>query len=398
MTATLGTDCGCGCGGLAANCTSQTAAGERTRYYPRQLVAAADLTQDQLYFREKSRRHNRLLHGWGIVCGAEVRVSQQAGCVDVNAGYILGPYGDEIVIDDVVTVDLSARNADGDAANGCIPPDPWCAEVKVAPPANQPVYLAVAYAEYPCVPVQTVTSGCGCGCDETACEYSRWRDSYRIRVLDTLPDTYPTPMNPPWVGIAFSCSSDWATTNANLARELMINQPALATNQPAPTSDTSAFCVCPKCSPCPTSPWVILADITVNGDQITIDCNSHRRYVASFRDYFYMCRTMTPLSRPQLANLFTSSALDQLRAHPDNIAGAVITQPANSLSVDVPANSPLANRLASMTVADVALMPRDTFVVNMVTGASAAQRAALADRAGQIWEKAVAAKQLADGL
>ncbi len=395
MTATLGTDCGCG--GSAASCPTPTAAGERTRYYPRQLVAAADLTQDQLYFREKSRRHNRLLHGWGIVCGAEVRVSQQAGCVDVNAGCILGPYGDEIVIDNVVTVDLSARNADGDAANGCVPPDPWCAEVKVAPPANQPVYLAVAYTEYPCVPVQVVTSGCGSGCEETACEYSRSRDSYRIRVLDILPDTYPAQMTPPSSAIALSCRLGSATTNANLAQELQINQPAPANPTP-PQSATAPFCDCPQCSSCPTSPWVILADITVKNDQITIVCNSHRRYVASFRDFFYMCSRFSPLSGSQLSDLFTKAALDQLRAHPEDIAGAVVAQPASNLAVDVPADSPLAKRLSSLTIADVALTPRDTFVANMVAGATAAQRAALATTAGQIWDKAVAAKSLADGL
>src|SRR5689334_20012074 len=114
MTATLGTGCGCGCSS-AADTAAPTSAGERTRFYPRQLVSAPDFTQDQMYFREKAKRHNRLLHGWGIVCGAEVKVSDKAGCVDVNAGYILGPYGDEILIDEVVTVDLSARNADGDA-------------------------------------------------------------------------------------------------------------------------------------------------------------------------------------------------------------------------------------------------------------------------------------------
>jgi hypothetical protein len=393
MTTTLSTNCGCS--GGAAGSAAPTAAGERTRYYPRQLVSAADLTQDQLYFREKSRRHNRLLHGWGIVCGAEVRVSTQPGCVDVNAGYILGPYGDEIVIDDIVTVDLSARNADGDATNGCVPPDPWCAEVKVAPPANQPIYLAVAYTEYPCVPVQTVTSGCGCGCEETACEYSRWRDSYRIRVLDTLPGTYPAPMTPPSPLIAFNCRSGFEATNAYLAQQLQINQPA---NPNPPQGNIPALCECPQCSPCPTSPWVILADITVKPDQIIVDCNSHRRYVASFRDFFYMCPQPSAHLRPQLADLFKSAALAQLRANPADIPDAVVTQHANTLSVDVTPRSVLAKRLSPLTVADVALTSREAFVANMVAGVPAAQSAALADQAGQVWDKAVAAKQLADGL
>lgn len=392
MTATLGTDCGCGCGGSSDCGSTATAAGERTRYYPRQLVGAADLTQDQLYFREKARRHNRLLHGWGIVCGAEVKVSAKAGCVDVNTGYILGPYGDEILLDEVVTVDLSSRNADGDATNGCIPPDPWCAEVKVAPAGDQPVYLAIAHAEFPCSPVQVATSGCGCGCDETACEYSRWRDSYRIRILDTLPATYTTPMTAPSPAIAFSCRSDFVTTNALLARQLQMAAPA-----PAPAPADASACNCPQCTPCPSSPWVILADITVNGDKITIDCNAHRRYVASFRDYFYMCRSAVA-NRPKLTDVLDKAGVKALGEKLENIPAAVVALPAKNLAVTVAANSALGKKIEGLTVADVAATSRDAFVADAASGVAADQRVDVAEKAGQIWEKAVAAKSLADGL
>lgn len=390
MTATLGTDCGCGCAGSGDCGATATAGGERTRYYPRQLVSAADLTQDQMYFREKARRHNRLLHGWGIVCGAEVKVSAKAGCVDVNTGYILGPYGDEILLDEVVTVDLSARNPDGDATNGCVPPDPWCAEVKVTPAGDRPVYLAISYAEFPCSPVQVTTSGCGCGCEETACEYSRWRDSYRIRVLDTLPATYTTPMTAPSPAIAFSCRSDFVTTNAMLARQLQVAAPA-------PAQDDASGCNCPKCSACPSSPWVILADITVSGEKITIDCDAHRRYVASFRDYFYICHSVAT-ARPNLTDVFNKAGVKLLGDDLANIPAAVVAQPAKNLAVTVAANSALGKKIEPLTVADIALTSRDAFVANMTSGAAADQRVEVAEKAGQIWEKAVAAKQLADGL
>jgi hypothetical protein len=271
MTATIGTDCGCGGGSSADAASAPTSGGERTRYFPRQLVAAADLTQDQIYFREKSRRHNRLLHGWGIVCGVEVRASKAPGSVDVNAGYVLGPLGDEIVVDEMVTVDLTRQNLDGDALNGCVPADPWCADVKVARPSGKPFYLAIGYAEYACRPVATTTSGCGCGCEEGACEYSRWRDSYRIRVLDELPDPYRAVAGPPAPLSALGCG------------------PGRSPQVPGEHAAAPAPCTCPRCSPCPTSPWVVLADLTVNGDEITVDCDAHRRYVGSFRDFYYMC-------------------------------------------------------------------------------------------------------------
>jgi hypothetical protein len=349
---------------------------------------------DQMYFREKARRHNRMLHGWGIVCGAEVRVSKQPGCVDVNTGYVLGPYGDEILIEDIVTVDLSACNGDGDAANGCVPPDPWCAEVKVAPTGDQPVYVAISYAEFPCSPVQVATSGCGCGCEETACEYSRLRDSYRIRVLDTLPDSYAAKMVPPSVVTAVSCSSDYAPA-VHAVQQLFYKLP-----DPPPdpvTPPDPKFCDCPQCGPCPSSPWVILAAITVNGDTITIDCDSYRRYVASFRDFFYMCQHRDPKEQPDFKKLFNPAALKALAAKPANLAAVIAAQPAKNLLVSVVAASHLGKKLAPLTVADSAVIPRDTVVANMAAGVAAAQRAGVAAKAGQIWEKAVAAKNLGEG-
>ena len=52
---------------------------ERARYYSRQLMTADDMTVDQEYFQEKQRRHNRFLHGWGIVCGLDIIVDSKLG-------------------------------------------------------------------------------------------------------------------------------------------------------------------------------------------------------------------------------------------------------------------------------------------------------------------------------
>src|SRR2546427_4104106 len=66
---------------------------ERLRYFPRQLLTADDMRAEQEYVREKRRRHNRLLHGWGVVCGLEVVLDPQAGprAVSICPGYALGP-------------------------------------------------------------------------------------------------------------------------------------------------------------------------------------------------------------------------------------------------------------------------------------------------------------------
>lgn len=65
---------------LLAKCTvapspgnCDTSAGlTRPRYFNGQLLTADDLQAEQNYFREKLRRHNRCLHGWGVVRGLEV--------------------------------------------------------------------------------------------------------------------------------------------------------------------------------------------------------------------------------------------------------------------------------------------------------------------------------------
>jgi len=232
---------------------------ERTRFFPRQLVAPADLTQDQIYFREKTRRHNRMLHGWGIVCGAGV-TQGTANCeVVVAPGYILGPYGDEIVIDSAITVNLCTQTPDGTTVAPCADvSDPWCSQVSVSRQAGQMLYLAICYSECQARPVRVANTTCGC--DDTACEYSRIRDSYTIQVLTTLPTSY--------------------TNMTQQTPEQMLQQETLRS-----CANNLA------CPPCPTEPWVILADITLNSDTSiqNIDILTHRRYVLSYASLYYTC-------------------------------------------------------------------------------------------------------------
>lgn len=233
---------------------------ERTRFFERQLVTPDDLTQDQVYFREKHRRHNRMLHGWGVVCGACVRRGTGTCEVVVEPGYILGPWGDEIVIPDDVTVDVC--RAGRREQIGCCEPsalDPWCDDGPPDCPQGT-VYLAIRYAECDTRPVRALQSGCGCGCDENACEHSRIRDGYAIAVLPELPPTYTTPLGQPGFGhILPPCSG------------------RLRQSRP--------------CPPCPESPWVILADIAVDRQcrVLAVDCFAHRRHVVSFASFYFAC-------------------------------------------------------------------------------------------------------------
>jgi hypothetical protein len=196
------------------------------------------MTLEQEYFRSKLRLHNRMLHELGIVCGAKVEILKKPNAdkveepvpwhVVIRPGYILGPYGDEIVIDCDRPFDLRSQSLIGVTGEPCVEePDPWCSDVHDTR-TNGDLFLAVRYKEVMTRPVRVQPTGCGC--NDSACEYSRWRDGYEFKVLRG-PRNFQEPADNP---------------------EL--------------------------CPPCPDDPWVLLAKITVDGDgNVGIDMSVARR-------------------------------------------------------------------------------------------------------------------------
>lgn len=205
---------------------------EQTRFFSRQLVAADDFTTDQDYYREKRRMHNRLLHGWGIVCGLEVKDPLPGAplVVTICPGYALSPQGDEIYLPAEVQFDL------GQCIKGPgIPcPSPCGSVVSVSSVMDSPFYIAIKYTQCLSHPVRVPPLGCGC--DETSCEYSRIRDGYELTCLQTLPKTHLKSED--LVGIC--------------GEEIMNSK------------------VVP-CLPCPSDPWIVLAKVTPGSPTIDPD-------------------------------------------------------------------------------------------------------------------------------
>ena len=84
----------------------------RNRFFTGKLLTADDLDHEQSYVRTKHRRHNRLLHGVGIVSGLGVGVEPgPAGddaVVVVLPGLAIAPDGEELVVCERVTRDACA--------------------------------------------------------------------------------------------------------------------------------------------------------------------------------------------------------------------------------------------------------------------------------------------------
>lgn len=235
----------------------------RPRYFARQLITPDEMTLEAQYFRNKLRMHNRMLHGWGVVCGASVRavpksddqMSFEPWQVLVEPGYILGPCGDEIIIGCNRVLDVRTGTVVGSNGTPCAElEDPWCSN-PTTEPSERTLYVAIKYQEIMTRPVRV--QPVGCGCDDAACEYSRWCDGYEIQILDHCPhEEQPTP--------------DKTTDMTALLGEGII----------------------PDCPECPTEPWVGLAAFKVDGDGIVSDINncSCRRLVVSLASLWWQCQ------------------------------------------------------------------------------------------------------------
>jgi hypothetical protein len=230
---------------------------ERPRFFARQLVTPAELNLEAEYFAERLRRHNRMLHGWGVVCGAQVcrvRAADGVGAepwkVRVRPGFVIDGHGNDVSIGSERVFDLRSSSLvamSGDPEGELS--DPWCSDVWTERPPGR-VWLAVCHKECLARPVRVQPAGCGC--DDTSCEYSRWQDGYELRVLDRCPPTHQGP--------------------------------------PPDLEDLFAGPL-PDCPPCPDDPCVVLAaiDFDADGTITAIDNCSCRRMVLSFASAWWRC-------------------------------------------------------------------------------------------------------------
>jgi hypothetical protein len=101
----------------------------RPRYFDRQQLTAPDLNQGVTYVRERLRRHNRFMHGWGVVCGAEVWQTDAAADpwqLSVGEGYVVTLRGDEVYIPPGAAINIES------AVLGCLGTSEDCPDVHLA--------------------------------------------------------------------------------------------------------------------------------------------------------------------------------------------------------------------------------------------------------------------------
>lgn len=225
---------------------------KRVRYFNGMLMTEADFRDEQMYHLEKRRMLNRYLHGWGIVCGLDVR--ENNNLITISPGFALDCHGNEIWLDETVQLGPSemveAKQSRGECTDEETTQEP------------ESFFIAICYRKKETNQVSVYAPD---GCDEQECAPSRVADGYCIRIFDERP---PQP-NESWI-------------NENLP-----DNPDSLCEAPLP---------CP--ADCPSEHCIILGRITLDRDEggslrvASVEKNGHRTQIWSARMWQYVISSL----------------------------------------------------------------------------------------------------------
>ena len=139
---------------------------ERNNYYYGKQFTVRDLIQEQSYFNEKRHLVNRMVLGWGVVCGLDVRWEPEKRAFIVDTGMALDCCGHEIIVCEPQRVEFKDPDDHGRTA--------------YEPPAGERKFvLCLEHDECKAEPVSLQPIGCD---DQERTEYNRVRDGFRLRI------------------------------------------------------------------------------------------------------------------------------------------------------------------------------------------------------------------------
>jgi|SRR5271166_5137835 len=138
-------------------------------------LTAPELRLEQKYRRQRIRRHLRLAHGWGVVCGLNVVAANGGEGWDlvICPGYGIGPCGDEIVAPSQVRFNLRDFL--------------WTRPIGVS---GRRAWIAIEAAEIPSAYQSAPGAACGCDCGDPGEETSRLAEGLEV-VVSWAPPVLP---------------------------------------------------------------------------------------------------------------------------------------------------------------------------------------------------------------
>lgn len=174
----------------------------RLRYFFGKRLGVVDLKDEQAYHRGKSRLHNHLLHGHGVLCGLGLSRFEagdtDSGVVRVHRGAALDTCGREVVVPWDQCIDLTAwltrRRSDAQERGETFPPSHLVTDDELR--------LCIAVRQRECKTTPEPAPRDPCACDTGGCEYGRVHESFELAVLlEDEAEPYMAPLAPPGPGI-----------------------------------------------------------------------------------------------------------------------------------------------------------------------------------------------------
>ena len=156
---------------------------KRARYFHGMLMTDRDFREEQIYHNEKRKMLNRMLHGWGVVCGLGLSGETGSSTITVEPGMAIDCHGNEIVVDDTFSLGI-AKEVCRAKTRVKVPATPEeCAELETAQEQENILYIGIKYKEVPTDPVPVYAPGGGC--EEKVCDYSRTREGFYVDIFDS---------------------------------------------------------------------------------------------------------------------------------------------------------------------------------------------------------------------
>lgn len=263
---------------------------KRDRYFHGMLMTDRDFREEQNYHIEKRKLHNRMLHGWGVVCGLGIKATvPESSTVIITPGMALDCWGNEIHVCDDFEVDF------GDVCSETKTNETNPCEEKGAA-QDCKYYVGIKYAEISTDPIPVYTPGGGC--EEKVCDHSRIREGFCIKLFKK-PPCEPKLQTKAMMDEIIKCGKMVEVksgTKAECVQKVMKN-----------FCEDSVY-PCPSCC-CDGEPYVVLGSIDFSGDKITGDkiiVNDKRRYVFTPYLWQYAVAAFYPAIATYMDNPFTT--------------------------------------------------------------------------------------------
>lgn len=165
---------------------------KRVHFFHGMLLTEKDFKDEQKYHMKKRKLINRMLHGWGVVCGLKITPENvESSKIIIQPGLALDCAGNEILVCEPYELDVVK------IIGSCFTSKQEQADQKInqfegeIPYKKNKWYVVIRYKEIPTDRAHVYFPGGGC--EEKVCEHSRMREGYCIDLVEDV--SCPEPLN-----------------------------------------------------------------------------------------------------------------------------------------------------------------------------------------------------------